>query len=403
MRRILITGATGFTGRHACRLFAATGWEVIGVSSGRSGGTGEPRGAAPQKTGGSGEALRKSNAGGEALRESGVCGEDQWKSRVCEEDQWKAGVSREDQWKSGVSEGTGEPRGEWREYVPPIVGCDLTEKQAVFELCRELQPDAVLHLAGQNAVDRSWQRPDETLAVNVLSTVHLLEGMRASGRGERGRILVVGSMLTNASLETAAHPYGFSKAVQVAAALNWHNWYGIEALAVEPSNLIGPGGSLGLCGKLARWVAAEEAARLGRDGQENPEGEREASRPSPMGDPIGSNPFVLSSLAEERDYLDVRDAVSAYEALLLRGQAGRLYSLGSGVMRTLGEVKEAFDVAAKVKLAWQIRDQGGPSPQPRDLSDILSLGWRPLIPFTQSIEDALEDERYRLGESNRKG
>ncbi|THF73376.1 NAD-dependent epimerase/dehydratase family protein [Cohnella fermenti] len=322
MSRILITGATGFTGRHACRLFAASGWDVVGVTSG--------------------------------LREPAL---------------------------ATVTTAT-------------TVTCDLTRGDAVASLCADVRPDAVLHLAGQNAVDRSWREPGATLAANAMATVHLLEGMRSAGLG--GRMLIVGSALTGGPLEQSAHPYAFSKAVQVLAALAWHRWYGAQTLAVEPSNLIGPGGGGGLCGKLARWAAAAEGraeAREAAGGSWSPV--RKGTEASPEEVPAGAAAFTLSSLDEERDYLDVRDAVEAYRLLLLRGEAGRVYSLGSGRMRTLGEVKAAFDAAARTRLQWRVDNRPSPSPAARDLSAMAALGWKPAIPFERSIADALEEERRR--------
>jgi len=310
LKRVLITGATGFTGRHACRRFADAGWEVVAVASGRSrqlAGTGASR-------------------GGKTIR--------------------------------------------W-------VSCDLTDREAVRGLIRETAPDALLHLAGQNAVDRSWREPDLTLVANALSTVYLLEAMREGRKG--GRSLVVGSMLREPP-ESCPHPYSYSKFVQVSSALAWHRWYGMEVVVAEPSNLIGPGGSGGICGKIARWAAQAERG-----------GSSSASEVPP---------FRLSSLTERRDYLDVRDAVNAYEILLREGESGMPYAVESGTMRSLEEIRAEFGRIAGIPLRWEIGSAAaaGESPRPRDCSPVRSLGWSPAIPFSDSVRDALEEERGRYRE-----
>jgi GDP-4-dehydro-6-deoxy-D-mannose reductase len=254
MKRVLITGARGFTGRHACRFFAASGWDVVAVSSGRR----SLHSPAPPAT------------------------EDRGREECGPLPPLAPG---------GAEEGRS---GGLREAV-----CDLTDREAVRRLVRDAAPDAVLHLAGQNAVDRSWREPDLTLAANALSTAYLLQAFRECR--EDGRALVIGSMLREPP-EAPSHPYAFSKAVQASTALAWHRWYGLQVLVAEPCNLIGPGGSGGICGKIARWAAEAEAAG-----------------------PAGFSPFKLSSLTEQRDYLDVRDAVRAYEILLRRGAAGTAY------------------------------------------------------------------------------
>ncbi|MFC6553609.1 NAD-dependent epimerase/dehydratase family protein [Cohnella cellulosilytica] len=294
--RILITGAAGFTGRHACRRFAASGWEVAAAVSPRSA---KAAGLEPART-------------------------------EC---------------------------------------CELTDGDAVAAMMRRLKPDAVLHLAGRNAVDFSWKSPSATLAANLMSTAYVLDGALALGGC---RVLVAGSMLRTdeAALSEAAHPYGFSKTLQTAAAKAWHRWYGLPVMIAEPSNLIGPGSSGGLCGKIVRWaVSAEEAGGA-------------------------AEPFRLSSLREARDFMDVRDAVEAYERVLNEGEPGRSYAIESGRFLTLAEVKSAFDELAGTELAWEIGDKAAaPSPQPRDCSPIRALGWRPRRTFRQSILDALEGER----------
>lgn len=300
--RVLVTGASGFSGRHVCRTLAAAGCDVAAVVSPRSAG--------------------KAAGGIEGASVAHVC--------------------------------------------------DLTDREAVQTLWRSAAPDAIVHLAGQNAVNASWMAPDATLAANLMSTAFLLEGARSR---PGCRILVVGSMLRGAEdgLSDSLHPYGFSKTVQVAAALAWHRWYGLSVVVAEPSNLIGPGGSLGLCGKIAAWAAGAE-------------------RPTPG---ARVEPFQLSSLEERRDFLDVRDAADAYATLLLKGEPGTAYALESGTLRTLREVKEAFDRAAAAPLPWQIGQSSAPSPAPRDASAVRALGWRPRIPFERSIADALEEQRER--------
>jgi GDP-4-dehydro-6-deoxy-D-mannose reductase len=173
-------------------------------------------------------------------------------------------------------------------------------------------------------------------------------------------------------LSGAAHPYGFSKTLQVEAAKAWHRWYGVSAMIAEPSNLIGPGGNAGLCGKIARWaVAAEESG-----------GEIQ--------------PFKLSSLEESRDFLDVRDAVAGYEIVLNEGKPGETYALESGTFRTLGDVRKTFDEASLTALPWLVGNAPQPaSPPARDTSAIRALGWKPVRSFRGSIEDALEEERAR--------
>lgn len=341
VKRVLVTGAAGFTGRHACRRLAASGWEVVAVVSGRR------------------QPLGMTESAGFAPAEKPAA------------DASSAGVA-------GLHVRT--------------VSCDLTDREAVRAVWAAARPHALLHLAGQNAVDRSWREPDLTLAANALSTAYLLEAMRAGGGC--GRAVIVGSMLRE-PVTLSSHPYAYSKTVQATAALAWHRWYGLPVVVAEPSNLIGPGGSAGLCGKIARWAAAAEAGGRAAAAAAGADLAGAASAASVA-------PFRLSSLEERRDYLDVRDAALAYEVLLERGEPGASYAIESGTMRSLRDVKEAFERLSLVPLRWEVGASEAPSPSPRDCEAIRSLGWEPAVAFADSVAEMLAEERGKL-EPKREG
>ncbi len=250
--------------------------------------------------------------------------------------------------------------------------CELTDRQAVGAMLERVQPDYVLHLAGLNAAGPSWTDPAAYLESNAMATVYLLEAVRALDRP--CRILVAGSMLrydwpSGDMPPKPPHPYSLSKTMQVLLARSWHSLYGVDVMVAEPGNLIGPGPSTGICALIASHVRRlSEAAEQG------------APRPAP---------FRLSSYAERRDYLDARDAVAAYELLLEQGEAGQVYPIASGRFRTLREVAEAFERAAGTAIEWEVGQSVAGSPEPVDLTAISALGWRPSIPFEQSIADML--------------
>jgi len=256
-----------------------------------------------------------------------------------------------------------------------VIRCDWTDLQDARRAIAESKPDAVVHLAGLNAADRSWREPASYITTNAIGTVHLLEAVRGADRP--CRVLIAGSMLrfrppSDGSVPAPPHPYSLSKTMQVLVAQCWTSLYGLDVVVAEPSNLIGPGRSQGLCALLARYAAAAEAAA-------------ESGQPAPG--------FRLSSRCERRDYLDVRDAMSAYETLLRGGESGRLYPVASGRFVTIGQLAERFEALARCPLSFHIGDSAAPSPEPVDASAVRSLGWEPHIPLEQSIADALHDAR----------
>lgn len=69
-----------------------------------------------------------------------------------------------------------------------IIG-DLRTGHAVDAAFEASRPDMVFHLAAQSLVRRSYERPVETYATNVMGTVHVLEAARASP-GLKGVVVV---------------------------------------------------------------------------------------------------------------------------------------------------------------------------------------------------------------------
>ncbi|WP_437348509.1 NAD-dependent epimerase/dehydratase family protein [Paenibacillus humicus] len=259
-----------------------------------------------------------------------------------------------------------------------VVGCDLADRQAVAKSIAKISPDAVLHLAGANHAGASWKDPAGYLEANLMGTVHLLEAVRLSAPS--CRIIVAGSMLGYRLPEDGPprppHPYSLSKTFQRAAALSWHSMYGMDIIAAEPCNLIGPGPSGGLNALLARYAAACEKAAA--EGEEPP------------------LPFPLSSRTEKRDFLDVRDAVRGYEAILRGGLSGATYAMGSGRMRSLGELADLYLSLAACPLEIQAGDSEAASPPPADASALAALGWSAGISLEQSCSDTLEEARRAL-------
>ncbi|WP_222429831.1 NAD-dependent epimerase/dehydratase family protein [Paenibacillus agilis] len=258
---------------------------------------------------------------------------------------------------------------------------DLLKPKALHHFMQQVSPQYVLHLAGMNAVQQSWRAPADAMHINMLGTVHVLEAVREL---PDTRVLVITSKLKSAPTASSSnlHPYAISKWFQEQAALAWSQLYQMNIMMAEPSNLIGPGPSTGICALLGNYTARCE------------HGEHD-------------QPFTFSSRADWRDYLDVRDAVAAYAHILQRGARGRSYQVESGQVRSLQEVSEAFQKMATTSIPYQWKDTT-PLAEPlsaskdvdsssklnKDQQEVLPLpeswGWKPKYSFTESVADILK-------------
>jgi len=282
----------------------------------------------------------------------------------------------------------------WARSAPPAVlagtrwqRIDLQDRDAVHRALRELRPHRVYHLAGATQVDRSWSSPAEPLAVNVLATHHLLDGLRRSGH--RCRVLVTGSAtvyapsltpISESSTLTPDSPYAVSKLAQEMLCGRCVIEDGCDVVLTRSFNHTGARQSPSfLAPSVARQIALIER------------GEQE---------PV----IRVGNLEPRRDLSDVRDVVRAYVELMERGISGETYNVASGVARPVREVVDALAASARVPVRIEVDpSRVRPVDNPvltGDASKLRSLtGWAPEIPFAQMIADLLN--YWRTAVANR--
>ena len=267
----------------------------------------------------------------------------------------------------------------------PWMSVDLLEREAVRAAVARTRPAVIYHCAGAADVGHSWGRTRETLAVNVLGTLHLIEAVRRAGL--RPRILIPGSALVYRQSEHAlretdaigpASPYGFSKLAQEMLGERGVSEAQLPILLTRSFNHIGPRQAPSFfASSFARQIATIEAGR--------------------------SEPIILvGNLQARRDLSDVRDTVRAYRAIVDRGRPGFVYNVCSGRAHTIGGILERLLVRSRVL----IEVRADPALQrPHDTALVLGdntrireeLGWTPTIPIERTLEDLLDFWRRQVG------
>jgi len=271
-----------------------------------------------------------------------------------------------------IAAGHGEPT------MIPLDLSDTLNVRAVVELARA---DAVIHLAAQAFVPESLANPIKTFDVNAMGTVRLLDAIREvrDAGGTNPRVLIASTaevygMQPREAFpikETAAlwpsNPYAASKIAAEAFALAAKHSYGLDIIVARAFNHIGPGQD-------ERFVVASFAGQLARIAR-------------------GASPEMLvGDLSAERDFLDVRDVVRAYLALIDHGTCGEIYNVSSGSAVTIRDVLRTLVISSRV--AVEIRED----PERLRSSDIPLLlgnaaklyaatGWIPQIPLAESLRD----------------
>ncbi|KAB2488059.1 NAD-dependent epimerase/dehydratase family protein [Priestia endophytica] len=259
-------------------------------------------------------------------------------------------------------------------YLPKDVHveyCELTNKKEIENLIQKIRPQYVLHLAGQNHVGQSWDDPLASLESNSLATAYLLEALRQDAPPCKS--VIVGSALQFdlKQLSTLSHPYSLSKTLQVLIAQSWASLYNMDIVIAKPSNLIGPGLSNGVCSILAQRIVEMEENKT---------------------DKI----LEVNNLYDRRDFLDVRDAVRAYETLLIKGIPQKTYEVTSGKSKSLNEVTETFKALTAIdfKIKSKSNEKLEPFVEMKPL-ELNHLGWEQEISFSSSLKDILNFYRQK--------
>jgi GDP-4-dehydro-6-deoxy-D-mannose reductase len=267
------------------------------------------------------------------------------------------------------------------------VPAELDDPASVDAALEGLDPERVIHLAGQSSVQQSWTDPGGTLRTNVLGLVHLVDALRRRGAP---RLLIVGSadeygpvagdagpIREDAPLRPTS-PYAVSKAAQGLLALQYTGSGGLPVILTRTFPHTGPRrGEAFAESSFARQIAEIEA---------------------------GLRPPVLKvgNLEAIRDFTDVRDVVRAYWALLERGRPGEVYNVCSGRGLRIREVLERLLALAGVAVEVSVDPERlRPSDIPTLVGDRtrlkLATGWEPRIPIETTLADLLNDWRTRVG------
>ena len=269
-----------------------------------------------------------------------------------------------------------------------LIDCDLRDMSSTQHLIETARPDWVIHLAAQSFVGTSWQAPVETFITNTVSQLNLLEAVRTGA--PHARFLVIGSSeeygfvtedelpITEANPLRPLSPYAVSKVAQDLMGYQYFKSYGMHIVRSRAFNHEGPRrGDVFVTSNFARQIVQIERG---------------------LREPV----VAVGNLKARRDYTDVRDVVRGYWLLLDRGEPGEVYNLCSGRAWVIQDVLDFMLAQARVRNITVREDPGRlrPSDLPVLCGDATkarrAVGWRPEIPFEQTLRDVLDYWRARV-------
>ncbi|MBN1551661.1 GDP-mannose 4,6-dehydratase [bacterium] len=271
-----------------------------------------------------------------------------------------------------------------------LIECDLKDASSVLRVLREIKPDRIFHLAAQSFVPSSWNAPTESLVTNIVGQVNIFEALRelklnpwiqlACSSEEYGMVLPDEVPIKETNPLRPLSPYAVSKVGQDMLGYQYNMSYGLNVVRTRGFNHTGPRrGDVFVCSNFARQIVEIEKGKR---------------------DPV----IRVGNLEAKRDFTDVRDMVKGYWLSLCgKCNPGEVYNISSGTCWTIKDVLDKLLGFTDVKIDIQEdKDRLRPSDVPILLGDnkkfIRATGWKPTIPFQQTLKDIIDYWRGRIVE-----
>jgi CDP-paratose 2-epimerase len=304
MKRIVVTGSAGLIGSEAARHYDRLGWQVTGVDNN----------------------MRRTFFGSD--------GDTSWQRDALERD--------------------------CRRYRHAAI--DIRDREAVFDLLREVRPHAVIHCAAQPSHDLAARIPFDDFEVNALGTLNLLEATRqfapeasfvftstnkVYGDGPNAVRLVeretrydfddptyADGIPESFSIDQTKHSlFGASKVAADVMVQEYGRYFGLNTVCFRGGCLTGAGHSGAQLHGYLSYIF--RAAAEGR-------------------------PYTVFGYKgkQVRDQIHSRDVIGAFDAFLAAPRAGAVYNLGGGRANSVSilETIERIRQLTGRDLAWTLDD-----------------------------------------------
>jgi len=260
---------------------------------------------------------------------------------------------------------------------------DLRDKEFVFKLIHESQPDAVIHLASFSSVAQSWQQPIESFQNNTVIYLNLLEAIR--NKKPITRVLSIGSSEEYASTSEGKcflfendpllplSPYAVARVAQEQLSKIYTIGYDLDIVLTRSFNHLGPGQDerFFIPSVIKQLILAKREKNF-----------------TPV--------LKVGDVSVVRDFLDVRDVVWAYILLLEKGTKGEVYNVCSGNGVRLDFV---INTISKILDLNPIISVDPSKLRPNENKYIVgsfekihkAVGWKPKISLNESLADTIKE------------
>ncbi|MFH1254460.1 MAG: GDP-mannose 4,6-dehydratase [bacterium] len=211
-----------------------------------------------------------------------------------------------------------------------FIRSSLVDRKNLKKVIIKTNPDYIIHLAAHSSVAFSWEYPYESFTNNTYCFLNLLEELRILQ--SKAKVLLVGSSeeygqvklkdipLKETTPLNPLNPYAISRAAQEQLAKIYAKAYGVNVICTRSFNHIGPNQPNHFV--VSSFIKQAVEIKLG----------------------LRKN-LTCGNIDIIRDFIDVRDVITAYDLLIEFGEPGNVYNICSGKGYAL---KEIIDLIKKI-------------------------------------------------------
>lgn len=259
-----------------------------------------------------------------------------------------------------------------------LIEGDLLDLEALESIIRSVNPDVIIHLAGQALYNLAIDRPHQTMQTNVLGSLNVLEAVRK--HSPKTRVVMSISCDIHGKIDSNKLPVDENTSIDPQSPLaashattdmitrQYAKTYDMNIVIARILALVGPRQS-------KKFVISEYAHKIVR---------------AKLG--MAEKKIVAGKLTAERDLIDVRDAVRAMYILASNQTKHNIYTICSGqrykLRDLLDKLMEIADVDYPIEVETErIRNADVPLVigSPKRLLE--EFDFKPRITIEQSLLD----------------
>lgn len=269
-----------------------------------------------------------------------------------------------------------------------MIECDVRYPKNIEKIIKQYMPDQIYHLAAQSYPTVSWDKPYETMDINIGGTIAVFETIKeirkdcphynpvvivACSSAEYGQTL---EEMDNEKVKESAqlkplHPYGVSKVGQDLIAYQYFANDGIRTIRARIFNTTGT--------RKRNDVTSDFTKRAIEQLYVNCE-----------------NPVLsVGNINTERAIMDVKDLIAALRALAEKGKAGEVYNISSEKVYKISDIIHMIENELKIQFQLHVeKELLRPTDERIIVGDVEKLkretGWEQKVGLEQTVKEILE-------------